>query len=87
MYRIEAGHVSTDNCRVLAMAKAPRLGNLHRYFPKWWHKAEPQTVALENFQPRDDPSGDQQEESRFEQFAEIALHETPSRHKSAKKAA
>lgn len=69
------------------MAKAPRLGDLHRYLPKWWRQVEPKTVALENFQPKDDPFGDQQEESRFEQFAEIALHEPRSRHKRAKKAA
>jgi hypothetical protein len=59
------------------MAKAPRLGNLHRYFPKWWHKAEPRTVGLENFQPKPDPSMVQQDESRFEKLAEIALHGSP----------
>lgn len=69
------------------MAKVPRLGDLHRYLPRWWHQIEPQTVAMENFQPKDHPSGDQQEESRFEQFAEIALHELRPRPKRAKKAA
>ncbi len=69
------------------MAKAPRLGNLHRYFPKWWYKAEPRTVGLENFQPKPEPSSVQQDESRFEKLAEIALHESPSHNKDTKKAA
>jgi hypothetical protein len=69
------------------MAKAPRLGNLRRYFPRWWHLAEPETVSLENFQPKPDPSCDEQEELRFKQFAKIALHEPHTRSKDPKKAA
>ena len=69
------------------MSKTPRLGDLRHYFPKWWHQIEPKTVAMENFQPKEEPSTDQQEESRFEQFAEIALHEPRPRNKPASKKA
>jgi hypothetical protein len=68
------------------MAKAPRLGHLHRYFPRWWHQAEPTTVALENFQRKPEPSPYEQNKSRFEKLAEIVLRETPGR-KGPKKAA
>ena len=79
--------ISVHNCAGLVMAKVPRLGNLHRYFPKWWHQAEPQTVALENFQPKPEPSSDLQHQSRFEKLADIALHGAHSRDKNTKQAA
>ncbi len=69
------------------MAKTPRLGDLHLYLPRWWHHIEPKAVAMENFRPSDEPSKDQQVESRFQHFAEIALHEPRARAKRSKKAA
>jgi hypothetical protein len=69
------------------MAKAPRLGKLHRYFPNWWHPAEPKALSMESFQPRPEPSADQQHKSRFEKLAEIALHTPQGRDKDDKQAA
>ncbi len=69
------------------MAKVPRLGDLHRYLPKWWHRIEPKTVSMENFQPLPEPSSDEQDESRFQYFAEIALQDEPRARKRMRKAA
>jgi hypothetical protein len=68
------------------MRKTPKLGALHRYFPNWWHHVEPKAVALENFQPRPEPSSDQQDNSRFQKLADIALHR-PCRKKTEEQAA
>lgn len=87
MHRIERMNLLPDTGQELFMAKAPRLGKLHTYFPKWWHKAEPKTVALESFQPKPDPSSDQQEESRLQKLAEIALHDANLRYRNTNKAA
>ncbi len=68
------------------MAKLPRLGNLNPYVPRWWHQAEPNAVALENFQPRPEPSSKERDKLRFEKLADIALHR-PQRKKRDKQAA
>ena len=87
MQGIERTNVPGPYLCDLAMAKLPSLGNLHRSFPNWWHQAEPAAVAPENFQPKPEPTSEQQDESRFEKLAEIALHESRVHANASKKAA
>jgi hypothetical protein len=68
------------------ITKAPKLGKLYRHLPRWWHQAEPRSLAPESFHPAPEPSKEKREESRLNKLAEISLH-TQVRSKRHKKAA